>query len=91
MGTEGIPVQDEDAIPTLQERWDRIWAAITNPLNVSPLSPEGKIGLLDLWWAVKMFFIGFAKRDPGQAGECFFYTVVAIFAIMVLHLIGWIF
>lgn len=76
---------------TLKDRLNRIWMAITNPMNPSPLSPEGYIGIIDLWWATQMFFVGFAKSNPEQAGKCFFYTVVAVKVILLLHFFGWIF
>ncbi|NJO63612.1 MAG: hypothetical protein HC836_37115 [Richelia sp. RM2_1_2] len=76
---------------TMKDRWNRIAGALANPFNVNPYSPEGKLGIFDIWWAVQMFFVGFAKENPEQAGKCFFWTVASAAAILLLLFVNWVF
>lgn len=76
---------------TVRARWNRIWGAICNPFTINPYSPECKLGITDYWWAVRQFFIGFVTDNPEQAGKCFFYTVMSIKAILLIHILCWIF
>ncbi len=88
------PVDPPDSLETkpertMRQRWDRIVSAITHPFTTNPLSPEGKIGIFDYWWAVKQYCIGFAKTAPEQAGLYFFYALVVIKALVLISLLIW--